>query len=36
MTKSGSTFSLSISVKSKGTSVTITSQFGGSTTVAIK
>jgi hypothetical protein len=36
MTKTGSTFSLSISVKSKGTSVTITSHFGGSTTIAIK
>ena len=36
MTKSGSTYSLSISVKNKGTSVTITSNFGGSATVAIK
>ncbi|CAG8954378.1 hypothetical protein HYFRA_00006004 [Hymenoscyphus fraxineus] len=36
MTQSGNTFSLSVSVKSKGTSVTITSQFGGSATLAIK
>ncbi|KAI9053525.1 hypothetical protein LZ554_002480 [Drepanopeziza brunnea f. sp. 'monogermtubi'] len=35
MTKSGTASSLSISVKSKGTSVTVTSQFGGSASVAI-